>query len=528
MRPAYDELDGLNDLELRGGIPVYRLKHPWWRYAQMFADARQRQLQAQVADFKLWLEEHYPDDPETDPYEAQGIGPWMRPGEDGELEAVVDEDRHGKWLADAERRRPELFDRSLGWPGARADAQYFASGSNNEGEIRALALLGIHPGVAVDQLDRRDAAFNRLVKLRGLPIKIFVDSGAFSEIDFKASPPCADDRAPPPCIRLKDGKSLYIDDAEWRRRLLIYKRLARELGPQLYLVSPDMVGHQLHTLDRIQRFRDEVREVASLGANVILPLQNPGRDNPHGPKMQAMWDVMRELLGDVTGAWRSARATYLKRYNVDEQASAVYREAREVWEAAGRPRGPDGWRTREYQQKHRAVYLRHRGGAAWARAEDFEAPAEPAPTSPWVAGVPLKAGAAKHEDVWEFIAQARPERVHLLGFGRTNDHYDRVMGGIQLLLRQIGHTMALTHDSVRLAALAARDGETPRVGTAMRDALVAAGRDPGDRKRPGAVAKLKFETWTRVFLNEQLERLDDAVDAGWQGHDYVYYDGEFF
>lgn len=133
---------------------------------------------------------------------------------------------------------------------------YFASGSNAAGEILGLHDAGVDVGVAVPELNE-DALFV-LVGLAGTGRKVFVDSGAFSEVKFGAKGP---------------SWTHPISDAEWGRRLGVYQQLAEALGSQVYLVAPDRVADQQGTFVRQAEWAPVVRELYALGANILVPLQ---------------------------------------------------------------------------------------------------------------------------------------------------------------------------------------------------------------------------------------------------------------
>lgn len=139
--------------------------------------------------------------------------------------------------------------------------------------IRGIAAAGRDLGVAADQVS--PAAERELEALAGTGIKVFVDSGAFGEVSFQGG------------WHVKKE----ITAAEWNRRLDLYTRLARRLGSQLYVVAPDMVGHQGVTLDRLARYADRVRELRALGAQIIVPIQK-------GDMTQAAFDrEVERVLG---------------------------------------------------------------------------------------------------------------------------------------------------------------------------------------------------------------------------------------
>lgn len=131
---------------------------------------------------------------------------------------------------------------------------YFASGSNKPAEIRGFARIGHPVGVAFPSLSR--PAIAELLKLRNIPL--FVDSGAFSEVEFTAAGP----------VVVKP-----ITAADWTRILSLYLRLAKALGGMLYVVAPDMVGFQAETLERLARYAPALRQIRELGANILVPIQ---------------------------------------------------------------------------------------------------------------------------------------------------------------------------------------------------------------------------------------------------------------
>jgi len=135
---------------------------------------------------------------------------------------------------------------------------YFASGSNRACEIRAFSRLGQPIGVAATEVG--PSAEAALVALAGTGVPVFVDSGAFGEVQF-----C------PHAGRLVVVKP-YTHE-RWVRTLALYRRLAVALGSQLHVVAPDLVGCQASTLVRLHDYADEVRELHELGAHVLVALQ---------------------------------------------------------------------------------------------------------------------------------------------------------------------------------------------------------------------------------------------------------------
>ncbi len=144
-----------------------------------------------------------------------------------------------------------------------AAAGYFASGLNNAGEVRGIALAGYHVGISCAEI--RTGLLEEIeASVRDHAVRVFVDSGAFAEVK-------------PQGDQLVTVKP--ITDAEWRRRFEIYARIARAAGPLAYLVAPDKVGDQAETLARLERYGSVMRELRAMhgdperGPNVIVPLQ---------------------------------------------------------------------------------------------------------------------------------------------------------------------------------------------------------------------------------------------------------------
>lgn len=139
----------------------------------------------------------------------------------------------------------------------------FGSGASRLADLRGQVLAGISPGVVATELVGRDGRVSSgmevvirdLEALRGTELHVFLDSGAFSEVDNQG--------------RLAKP----ISDQDWRVRLTLYARLARSLGGQLYLVTPDKRFDQVETLARIERYAPELRSIQALGAKFMIPLQ---------------------------------------------------------------------------------------------------------------------------------------------------------------------------------------------------------------------------------------------------------------
>lgn len=142
------------------------------------------------------------------------------------------------------------------------DDTYFASGSNHAGEIRGLNNSQVNIGVCAPKIGKSSEA--ELIELAssGLGsigmLRIFIDSGAFSEVSFESGRPQV----------VKP-----ITDAKWKKVLDLYFRLGTHLRRQLFVVAPDQVAFQAETLARIERYAPQLRELIAMDVNVIIPLQ---------------------------------------------------------------------------------------------------------------------------------------------------------------------------------------------------------------------------------------------------------------
>jgi hypothetical protein len=141
-------------------------------------------------------------------------------------------------------------------PALAQEAEHFASGVNNPGEVRGLALSGRHVGITASEL--RSGLLDELDHYRHGLQRCFVDSGAFSEVKFGPN-----------------GREIVkpITDADWLARFAVYERIAGTFGPRAYVVAPDCVGDQAVTLERLQRYAVNVAAIAALRAQIIVPVQ---------------------------------------------------------------------------------------------------------------------------------------------------------------------------------------------------------------------------------------------------------------
>lgn len=138
--------------------------------------------------------------------------------------------------------------------------RHFASGSQSPGQPTGFAEVGKDVGVAALEVNPRVEA--ELKRLKGRDVAVFVDSGAFSEVEFGP--------AGPRTVR-------PFTAADWDRVLGLYERLAPVLGSQLHVVAPDKVGDQAETLARLGRYAPRLRALRAHGVNILIPLQQGGK-----------------------------------------------------------------------------------------------------------------------------------------------------------------------------------------------------------------------------------------------------------
>lgn len=198
---------------------------------------------------------------------------------------------------------------------------YFASGSNHQGEIEGLSSIGFNVGVAAPELS--EGALQALTDLAGTGIRVFVDSGAFGEVDFNfpnatarpkknrrskrqielgmvaSTPPGG---LPYPNLPLGPLVLEEITPARWRAILKTYRVLTEALGSQVYLVAPDCIGHQDETLRRLKTYAREIRELHRMGANIIVAMQkavtlDAGHLDPSAPGIP-LGKLSRESLDE--------------------------------------------------------------------------------------------------------------------------------------------------------------------------------------------------------------------------------------
>ena len=129
---------------------------------------------------------------------------------------------------------------------------YYASGSNEGGQMVGFASVGQPFGVAVDVVGS-ESRMGALEHVAGnFPeARIFVDNGAFS--DFQ--------------------KGREASDEAWRERLSRMVELAHLYGGRMLAIAPDKIGDQRETLRRLAAYREYLQTMEGLGATVAIPVQ---------------------------------------------------------------------------------------------------------------------------------------------------------------------------------------------------------------------------------------------------------------
>jgi hypothetical protein len=138
------------------------------------------------------------------------------------------------------------------------EARHFASGVNHPGEVRGLFLSGRHVGITATEI--RTGLLDELELFAGAAGECFVDSGAFSEVEFGPSGPVV--------VRPLDS------DEHWRNVFDVMRRVACAFRTRARIVAPDRVGCQATTLARLERYAADVQVIkVATRCQVIVPVQ---------------------------------------------------------------------------------------------------------------------------------------------------------------------------------------------------------------------------------------------------------------
>jgi len=168
------------------------------------------------------------------------------------------------------------------WP----DTLFYASGTNDAGEIRGFARIGIPIGFCAAVVG--PTALAELDRLHGAGMPVFGDTGAYGEVSADLARQAATG-APAEPGKLAVARPITVE--EWERRLAIYDRVALRFGERFDAVAPDRVGDQEETLERLLAFRFRIRAIAARGARILLPLHG-------GPRPLAAFHAeARRVLG---------------------------------------------------------------------------------------------------------------------------------------------------------------------------------------------------------------------------------------
>lgn len=165
---------------------------------------------------------------------------------------------------------------------------YFASGLNDPGEVRGVALAGYHVGISCSELRGRLLDEVEAV-VRDLGCRVFVDSGAFSEVEVVDG-------------ALVVARPLAAQD--WDARLTVYARLAASCGPKALLVAPDRVGDQEVTLALLATYAPRLRALRTIhgdpffGPTLIVPVQRGAMTQ--GAFADAALDALSLAADEVT------------------------------------------------------------------------------------------------------------------------------------------------------------------------------------------------------------------------------------
>ena len=149
--------------------------------------------------------------------------------------------------------------RMVAWPTELAqEGEHFASGVNHPGEVHGLALSGRHVGITCGEI--RDGLLDQLEMFAGASLRLFVDSSAFSEVEFNST-----------LGALVIVKPISHD--MWLERFKLYQWAATTFRTRAFVVAPDCVGNQALTLERLERYASNVAAFAAHRANIIVPVQ---------------------------------------------------------------------------------------------------------------------------------------------------------------------------------------------------------------------------------------------------------------
>jgi len=129
---------------------------------------------------------------------------------------------------------------------------YYASGSSRPGTLEGFADAGFNVGIALNECGAGCQQSLEAIRRRWPRLRLFVDSGAFSEFGAQGVP---------------------ITDREWAQRLHLATKIARAWGPRALFVALDKVGDQAATLERLRRYEMHIARLRRAGSEVAVVLQ---------------------------------------------------------------------------------------------------------------------------------------------------------------------------------------------------------------------------------------------------------------
>jgi hypothetical protein len=166
---------------------------------------------------------------------------------------------------------------------------YFISGSQGSpGEIEGAARLAERKtgfGLGIDINECTDRCMVAMAHTAGRGVKVFVDSGAFTEFQ------CYDRARKAGWPGRRAREACEIVDEEWERRLSDYQEIARLHRSNTYLVAPDKIGSQKETEARLRSHVTKLKKsVNTYKANLLLVAQEGATPRA------TFWKRMRALL----------------------------------------------------------------------------------------------------------------------------------------------------------------------------------------------------------------------------------------
>ena len=157
----------------------------------------------------------------------------------------------------------ELFDKMYELLFERIFVNFFVSGVRSKNEISGF--IYHNQSICTTALSMSKPTLKYLLEVgrdRQYNANLFLDSGAFKEVN-------AD---------LTVKKAMTDDD--WKKIFSIYQQLAEVWGDRLMVMAPDRVGDQKVTMERLERYKDQIQSLAKTGCKIMGAIQkNPTIEN---------------------------------------------------------------------------------------------------------------------------------------------------------------------------------------------------------------------------------------------------------